>query len=163
MNLTCWAWGMFWWSEKAGAIIWITQVNFDNNIRLDLKFLFSYSWIRVTGSSLSHLFYKERVKMYHAHFRGTHYEAGFRWGSLRRNGLTTRYPVFPSRSNITVKLQKKSRGLQMDNIAMSIFYRQSCLVCTPFRQRVTVPVLDSLQGRKSCWDGTVIFWQKWKN
>ena len=23
--------------------------------------------------------------MYHAHFRGTHYEAGFRWGSLLLN------------------------------------------------------------------------------
>ena len=22
--------------------------------------------------------------MYHAHFRGTHYEAGFRWGSLQK-------------------------------------------------------------------------------
>ena len=29
--------------------------------------------------------------MYHAHFRGTHYEAGYRWGSLlfkHQNGIS---------------------------------------------------------------------------
>mgnify|MGYP000049065478 CR=1 FL=1 len=58
--------------------------------------------------------------MYHAHFRGTHYEAGFRWGSLllkhkniileniplksRRNGLTMLCPAFRFMKSITMRL-----------------------------------------------------------
>ena len=100
--------------------------------------------------------------MYHAHFRGTHYEAGFRWGSLllkHQNIILENIPFEITQERIDYALSclpvykqyyceitEEIQGLQMDNIAMSIFYRQSCLVCTPFRQRVTVPVLDSLQA-----------------
>ena len=45
----------------------------------------------------------------------------------------------------------------MDNIVMSIFYRQSCLVCTPFRQLVTVPCFGFTTGRKFFWDGNSDF------
>ena len=66
--------------------------------------------------------------MYHAHFRGTHYEAGFRWGSLllkhkniilvehticksHRSGLTMLCPAFRFMKSITMRLWKKLQGL----------------------------------------------------
>lgn len=111
--------------------------------------------------------------MYHAHFRGTHYEAGFRWGSLllkHQNIILENIPFEITQERIDYALSclpvykqyyceitEEIQGLADGQHCDVHIYRQSCLVCTPFRQRVTVPVLDSLQGRKSCWDGTVIF------
>ena len=43
--------------------------------------------------------------MYHAHFRGTHYEAGFRWGSLllkHKNIILENIPFEITQSGLTM-------------------------------------------------------------
>ena len=91
---------------------------------IDLKFLFIYSLPRVTGSSLYDD--KERVKMYHSHFRGTHGEIGFRWGSLL--------------------LRHKS--IILDNIPFEITQERIdfALSCIPIVQKYFPDILDEIQG-----------------
>lgn len=91
---------------------------------IDLKFLFIYSLPRVTGSSLYDD--KERVKMYHSRFRGTHGEIGFRWGSLL--------------------LRHKS--IILDNIPFKITQERIdfALSCIPIVQKYFPDILDEIQG-----------------
>lgn len=91
---------------------------------IDLKFLFIYSLTRVAGSSL--YYNKERVKMYHSHFRGTHYEIGFRWGSLLL----------------------KHKNIILNNIPFEITKERIdfALSCIPIYKKYFPEILDEIQG-----------------
>lgn len=50
--------------------------------------------------------------MYHAHFRGTHYEAGFRWGSLllkHKNIILENIPFEITQERIDYALPNRER------------------------------------------------------
>ena len=79
--------------------------------------------------------------MYHAHFRGTHYEAGFRWGSLLL----------------------KHKNIILENIPFEITQERIdyALCCLPIYEKyyhlVIALVLLLQRNRKFFWDETVIF------
>lgn len=69
---------------------------------------------------------KERVKMYHAHFRGTHYEAGFRWGSLLL----------------------KHKNIILENIPFEITQERIdyALCCLPIYEKYYHEIVEEIQG-----------------
>ena len=91
---------------------------------IDLKFLFNYSFYRVVGSSL--FYQKGACKMYHAHFRGTHYEAGFRWGSLLL----------------------KHKNIILENIPFEITQERIdyALSCLPIYEKYYHEIVEEIQG-----------------
>lgn len=111
--------------------------------------------------------------MYHAHFRGTHYDAGYRWGSLlfkHQNIILENIPFeitrkrmdyamscLPVYENIILKSWRKFRESQTASNVMSAFYRPCYLVCMPYRRSATVPVLHLPLSMKFFLAGTVIF------
>ena len=113
--------------------------------------------------------------MYHGHFKGTHYEAGYRWGSLllkhqkiildnipfkiTQERIDYALSCLPIYEKYYPKITEKSRDWQTGSIVMFVFCRQYCSVCTLCLQSATVPALPSLSDRKSFWGGTVIFLQ----
>mgnify|MGYP000099200162 CR=1 FL=1 len=111
--------------------------------------------------------------MYHAHFRGTHYEAGFRWGSLllkHKNIILENIPFEITQERIDYALSclpiyekyyheivEKFKVWQMDNNVMSVFCKLYYLVCTLCLHLVIALVLLLQRNRKFFWDETVIF------
>ena len=111
--------------------------------------------------------------MYHAHFRGTHYEAGFRWGSLllkHKNIILENIPFEITQERIDYALsclpiyekyyheiveeiQGLADGQQCDVRILQAVY----LVCTLCLHLVIALVLLLQRNRKFFWDETVIF------
>lgn len=92
---------------------------------IDLKFLFIYSLPRELPAAL-YTTNKERVKMYHSHFRGTHYEIGFRWGSLllrHKNIILNHIPFQITQERIDFALS-----------------------CIPIYKKYFPEILDEIQG-----------------
>ena len=110
--------------------------------------------------------------MYHAHFRGTHYEAGFRWGSLllkHKNIILENIPFEITQERIDYALSclpiyekyyheivEEIQGLA-DGQQCDVRILQYYLVCTLCLHLVIALVLLLQRNRKFFWDETVIF------
>ena len=102
--------------------------------------------------------------MYHAHFRGTHYEAGYRWGSLllkHKNIILDSIPFEITQERIDYALSclpiyKKYYPEIIEEI-QDLADGQHCDV--RILKAVLFSMLPSLSDRKSFWGGTVIFLQ----
>ena len=75
--------------------------------------------------------------MYHAHFRGTHYEAGFRWGSLLL----------------------KHKNIILENIPFEITQERIdyALSCLPIYEKYYHEIMEEIQGLADAPLGTVPF------
>ena len=110
--------------------------------------------------------------MYHAHFRGTHYEAGFRWGSLllkHKNIILENIPFEITQERIDYALSclpiyekyyheivEEIQGLA-DGQQCDVRILQAVLFCTLCLHLVIALVLLLQRNRKFFWDETVIF------
>ena len=109
--------------------------------------------------------------MYHAHFRGTHYEAGFRWGSLllkHKNIILENIPFEITQERIDYALSclpiyEKYYHEIMEEI-QGLADGQQCdvrilqaVLCTLCRHLVIALVLLLQRSMKFFWDETVIF------
>ena len=96
--------------------------------------------------------------MYHSHFTGSHYQAGFRWGRLllnHGNRVLESIPFEITRERIEygescVPVYEKYYP------EIRLFYSG----CMLFRPNAAVPVLQQQEQRGFFWEGTVIFFLK---
>ncbi len=111
--------------------------------------------------------------MYHAHFRGTHYEAGFRWGSLllkHKNIILENIPFEITQERIDYALSclpiyekyyheivEEIQGLA-DGQQCDVRILQAVLFSMYSMLHLVIALVLLLQrNRKFFWDETVIF------
>lgn len=95
--------------------------------------------------------------MYHAHLKGTHYEAGYRWGSLllkNQHIILEKVPFAITEERLAYaqsclpiyqkdypEILEEIQGIAVDSSVMSAIYRQCCSVCMSCRRPAAVPAL----------------------